>query len=270
MSLTVAPRSPALAPFVDTIGYYESDLPFGRERVLPGGNISLMVNLYEDEMRTYGSADSPTPTRYRGAILGGPRSTATIIDTDEQRCMIGVNFRVGGAYPFFSTPIDETRDAHIEIEDLWGADARSLRDRLIEAPTPEAKIAAFEAALLERVVRPLERDRTVARAARELGRGALVAEVAEELGMLPKRLASRFCAQVGLTPKRYARVRRLQRTVKSVVAAGEIDWADVAVEHGYYDQSHLINEFRELGGITPTAYRPRTAHEQNHVPLQSC
>jgi AraC-like DNA-binding protein len=54
-----------------------------------------------------------------------------------------------------------------------------------------------------------------------------------------------------------------------VVSDGESSWAEAAAEHGYYDQSHLIHDFRELAGITPTAYRPRSAAERNHVPLSS-
>jgi AraC-like DNA-binding protein len=72
---------------------------------------------------------------------------------------------------------------------------------------------------------------------------------------------------VGLTPKRFARVRRLQRILDAAARNVNVDWAEAAVEHGYYDQAHLINDFRELTGITPTAYRPRAAHERNHVPL---
>jgi AraC-like DNA-binding protein len=52
-----------------------------------------------------------------------------------------------------------------------------------------------------------------------------------------------------------------------VARADDVHWAEVAMEHGYYDQAHLIHDFRELTGLTPTAYRPRAAHEWNHVPV---
>lgn len=87
------------------------------------------------------------------------------------------------------------------------------------------------------------------------------------LGLLPKRFVRRFRDQVGLTPKRFSRVRRLQRVLRAVEQSGEVNWAETAAAHGYCDQAHLINDFRELTGITPTAYRARSAQEWNHVPL---
>jgi AraC-like DNA-binding protein len=122
VSLVVRPSSPELAPFVRSLGYYAGELPHARERVLPSGEMSLLVNLYEDEFRTY------------------------------------------------------------------------------EGPESEV-------------------------------------------------------------------VRRLQRVLRAVGGSSEASWAEVAAEQGYYDQSHLIHDFRELTGITPTAYRPRSARERNHVPL---
>jgi AraC-like DNA-binding protein len=90
--------------------------------------------------------------------------------------------------------------------------------------------------------------------------------VTSSLGLLPKRFVRRFSAQVGLTPKLFARVRRLQRVLAAIELDRPVDWAAVAAEHGFYDQAHLVNDFRELTGITPTAWKPRSATEPNHTP----
>ena len=83
--------SPLLAPFVSGIHYIEGAVPERLERILPGGRIHLMVNLYEDEFRTYHGPNCATVRRTRGAILGGPNSLASVIDTREQRCLVSVN-----------------------------------------------------------------------------------------------------------------------------------------------------------------------------------
>jgi AraC-like DNA-binding protein len=107
-------------------------------------------------------------------------------------------------------------------------------------------------------------------AARALHRGAGVAEVADRLGWSFTRLLRRFADQVGLTPKRFARVRRFQRLLASITSTappGAVDWAQRAVDIGYHDQAHMIHEFRALAGLCPTKYAPRSPGERNHVPL---
>jgi methylphosphotriester-DNA--protein-cysteine methyltransferase len=84
---------------------------------------------------------------------------------------------------------------------------------------------------------------------------------------LPKTFVRHFRKHVGLSPKRFARVRRLQRVLQSIPDSGGIDWCDIAARHCYTDQSHFIHDFRDLTGLTPAAYHPRSSAEHNHVPI---
>ncbi len=237
--------------------------------MLPTAAVSLMVNLHEDEFRTYDGPEAPAPERTRGAVLAGPRSRHVVIDTEEQRSLVEVTFELGGALPFFGVPMSAVRDQLVELEALWGRDGRLLRERLLEAATAEQRLSLVESALCERLAGQPEPDPLVAGAAAAFERGLPVAAVADEVGMLPKRFARRFGERVGLTPKRYSRVRRLQRILGALEAGVAVRWAEVAVAHGFADQAHLVNEFRELTGVTPTAYRARSQAERNHVPAQT-
>ena len=237
------------------------------ERILPNGRIHLMVNLDEDEFRTYAGAGGETVCRTHGAVLGGPHAKATVIDTREQRCLATVDFKLGGAAPFFDLPLAEARDQLVGLEQLWGHGGGVLRERLLEAQTPRRKLQILEAVLLEQLVRPRMPDPAIALAASALDRGFSVSHLASRLGLLPKTFVRCFREHVGLSPKRFSRVRRLQRMVRSVRDPGSADWAEVAAEYGYTDQAHLIHDFRDLTGITPTAFRPRSAAECNHVPV---
>jgi AraC-like DNA-binding protein len=263
----VRPVSPALVPFVRTLGFFEGELESGRERVLPSGHVSLMVNLHEDEFRTYHGADHNTVRRTRGAAFHGPQARHTVIDTAEQRRLVYVDFRLGGAARFLEAPLDETRDELVDLEDLWGRDGAILRERVLEAQSTEDVFRLVEAALVDHLVSAERLDTSVAFAVQALEHGAPVSQVTTRLNVLPKRFVRRFRSQIGLTPKRFARVRRLQRLLGAASRDSDIDWAEAAAEHGYYDQSHLIHDFRELAGLTPTACRPRAAHEWNHVPV---
>jgi AraC-like DNA-binding protein len=259
------PRSQALAPFVKSFHYHEGELTAAVERILPTGQAHLMINLDEDEFRTYSGPDCGTVHRVHGAVLAGPHGRSTAIDTMEQRRLIAVEFKVGGAAAFLPMPISEACDRVVELDDVWGRGGGLLRERLCAAPTPADKFRVLEAVLLERIVR--FRDPAIAAAISLLDRGVSVAEARSRVGLLPKTFVRRFREQVGLAPKRLSRVFRLQRIVGSVRCPAGVDWCMVAAEHGYTDQAHFIHDFHDITGMTPTAYCPSSPRRRNHVQL---
>src|SRR5215472_3174798 len=143
-SIAVKPRSPALAAFVKSFHYHEGDLPFTLERIMPNGQAHLMVNLAEDEFKTYDPVRTERVERHSGAVLSGPHAQPMVIDTREQRWLAAVEFRGGGAGRFLSVPMSEVCNQVVPLENLWGHDGRSLRERLLEAPTPASKFRVLE------------------------------------------------------------------------------------------------------------------------------
>jgi AraC-like DNA-binding protein len=87
--------------------------------------------------------------------------------------------------------------------------------------------------------------------------------------LLPKTFRRHFLGQVGLTPQRFARVQRLHRVVRSIQQQTEIDWAAVAARHGYCDQSHVVDDFQDFVGVTPTAYLRQRSDGPTHVRFDS-
>ena len=140
-----------------------------------------------------------------------------------------------------------------------------MRERLLGASGPGEALCVMEEFLLRRLTGPLAPDPAVIAAARALSRGVRVGEVSSALGLLPKTLRRRFTAQVGLTPKRFGRVQRLRRLVRDLDGQTQVDWAATAFAHGYADQPHLADEFRELVGVTPTQYLRSRVNGPNHL-----
>jgi methylphosphotriester-DNA--protein-cysteine methyltransferase len=70
---------------------------------------------------------------------------------------------------------------------------------------------------------------------------------------------------VGLSPKRFGRVQRLQRVVRGLDGRAQVDWADKAAWHGYCDQAHLVDEFRDLADVTPAGYLRSRVNGPNHL-----
>ncbi|MEV1330395.1 helix-turn-helix domain-containing protein [Micromonospora costi] len=261
------PRSPALAPFISSMGYLEGTFPHRRERVLPTGTAQLLVNLGRDALHS--APDGLPPTRTGGAALQGPRTRSAVADTADQRAILWVAFRPGGAAPFFPGLV-ETSDLLVPLTALWGGRGAVLRERLLAAGTPEAMREAVESALLS-AGEPARPDPALAVAVAALHHGATVAEAADRLGWTTKRLVRLFHARVGLAPKRFGRVRRFQRLLSAAATSRTgADWARLAAECGYHDQAHMIHDFHAFAAQSPSTYAPRSAAERNHVPfLQS-
>lgn len=110
-------------------------------------------------------------------------------------------------------------------------------------------------------------DPAIKYAITRLRAGSPVAQVIARLGISLKTLERRFSTQVGIAPKRFARVHRLQRVLRAARRSGTPEWCALAVEHGYTDQAHLIHDFRDLADITPSEYRPHSRQRNNHVPI---
>jgi AraC-like DNA-binding protein len=258
------PSSPALTPFVSALGVFAGDFPHRREIALPTGGVQLLVNLDADRLHMIRDGQ---PDGVPGAALQGPWDRPVVIDPADQRAIVWVAFRPGGAYPFMGPDVGATGGALVELSELWGGDGATLRERLLHAGDPAAVLRAMERVLLTRAASSLTADPAVTWAATALDRGAAVADVADRLGWTPRRLARRFAERVGLPPKRYARVRRFQRVLRHVTADPAAGWARVAADCGFHDQAHLIHDFREFAGTTPARYAPRSPADRNHVPV---
>lgn len=264
------PRPP-LSDFVDMLWSYEGhDPPHARERVVPTGTMQLIVSLSEDELRVY---DRQEPHRFRslgGALLAGARSRFVVIDTMSQASTVGVHFKAGGAFPFLRAPADELRDVDVPLDALWGTQATELRERLLETRTTEARFRLLERALLTRVVRPMTHHPAVAFTLREFHattRAKTIGEVGKQTGLSQRRFIELFRREVGLTPKLFDRIRRFQEVIRLLGSGWCAGQAEVALRCGYFDQAHLVHDFRAFSGTTPTDYLARRGEHPNHVSL---
>lgn len=267
--------APPLSEFVGLFWMYEGyHQPHKKERLLPDGSMELVINLNEDQSRVYDRHNTENFQTLRGSLVAGVHSEFFVIDTAEQNAVVGVHFKPGGAFPFLGLPASELHNALVSLEDLWGAQAEVLRERLLEAGTPQAMFRILEDTLLARAARRLDRHPAVAFALKEFGtlsarlpQTRTISEVTAQLGLSAKRFIQVFGDEVGLTPKLFCRVRRFQKVVHLIAKGQPVEWAQVAVDCGYFDQAHFIHNFRAFSGINPTTYLAQRTEHLNHVPL---
>ena len=203
-----------------------------------------------------------------GAILTGLTTRSQIIDTDEQEYVAGVAFRAGGTRPFVDVPAHELSNADVPLEALWGPPSVALlRDQLLAARDPQRVLDVLEAALLDRWREGAVHPAVALALAAFDARPAMsrIGDVTSVIALSPKRFIEHFKSDIGLTPKRYCRLRRFQRAVAGAHAGRTIDWTELALLCGYFDQAHFIHEFRDFAGMSPTAYEALRTSFPNHV-----
>lgn len=271
-TLRALPLPPPLRRHVTHLLACREHVPAGVEvieRVLPDGAVRLIVELsnFDDPtersgglpcIRVAGATLRPALVRLRGSIEG-----------------LALTLAPGATAELLGVPAGELHDRVVPLEALWGAHARELAARLAEARGDDERARVVTSALVERVRSHEERRRAslrpaIGHAARTLasrrGPGALRA-VAAELAIGERRLQQLFREHVGLSPREWHRLARLHDCLRLLRAPGKPRWPDVAIAAGYYDQSHLVNEFRALVGLTPGAFLERTiSHSSKSAP----
>src|SRR5262245_21308255 len=249
---------PPLSKFVDSFWLYEGYNPERKtERILPTGTLELVINLRQNEL-LFDDAERPENcSRLSGAIVSGASGRGFTPDTPEETFIIGVHFKPGGAFPFLGLPAGDLADTHVDLETLWGPSAGRLRERLCEARTSAERFQLLQEALWSRLCHGVEQHYAVSAALEIFGKnqtGPRVREAAKYLGLSQRRFIQVFKAEVGITPKLFSRIQRFQRTRTFIQHNPLINWADLAVDLGYCDQSHFIREFLEFSGLNPTDY----------------
>lgn len=267
--LQYRPAAP-LDSLIETIWDWDMPLTAHRlERVLPKPGAQLIINLHEDETRVYTDDAQRHCVRSSGSVLGGPVMTSQIIDSAEQVRVMGVVFRPGGAHALTGEHQQSMLSRDIDLDDLFGAAARQLRQRLLETGAAARRIALLQQWLLRQRRGPAT-DPAVAHVLMALDRApqwARIAPLVKETGLSEDCFGERFRRQVGMGPKRYARLQRFRAVLVQVHRAQTVDWCRVAADGGFTDQAHLVREFRAFAGLTPTALMARRGAHLNHLAL---
>jgi AraC-like DNA-binding protein len=200
---------------------------------------------------------------------GRPLPSAWIGGIDERPTLVGlggggfaavdIELTPLGAYTIIGRPLAELAGTCAALEDVFGAAGHQLAERLRDAHDWNERFDVLEGFLLRRAAVGPAPTPAVAWAQRRLhlaGGNVRIGELAAELGCSRRYLTSRFTAEVGLTPKAVARQMRFAR-VRARLERDPAGIAEIATAAGYYDQSHLNRDFRELAGVSPTEFVAR-------------
>lgn len=250
------PNGPA-AVFVEKYWYCEDyRVEHKLERRLPSNSFQLIIDLVGNRI----------------PLVVGLPSKSSIIETASLESLVGVVFHPGGARHVFEEPLSEFADQKMDLRLVWGSLASELRERLQAAPTAAGKFAVLDVLLGAHHRPAFTRQRAPLYVIQQLRRAPAVsriADLANRAGVSTRWLTQTFQQQIGLPPKTYCRILRLQRVLHHPgIQERNGDWARVAADCGYYDQSHFAHEFRDFSGFTVSEFATRNRPWVNHVALE--
>jgi AraC-like DNA-binding protein len=180
---------------------------------------------------------------HRKLICSGQRIVMARLQLGTHEAVLGV-------------PASAIAGAIVALQDLWGdAATRRLFDRLGDARNTVDAAAILESAIAERLAIAGGRcaPAQLALEAAERLTSANVNAVAVDLRVSERHLRRVFRETVGVSPKTFARLARFRRALRAAREDDHASWASIATAAGYYDQAHLIAEFRVIAGVTPRA-----------------
>jgi AraC-like DNA-binding protein len=228
-------------------GFTEATVP--RRLVVPAAaSVPLVVRLVDSPHRP-------------PAFVMGARDAATVLEGECAPSYLEVLLAPLGAYTLLGLPLDRLRGQVVDLVDLLGPSGRRLTERLRETPSWRRRFALMDEFLLRRLATGPRPSPEVGRAWQRLvatGGAVPIGQLASEVGWSHKHLIARFTQQVGLRPKTAARLVRLNGVWRRLDQRRPLDWGQVAADAGYADQAHLVRDFRQFTGTTPTEFQAWT------------
>lgn len=253
MRFTEFPPAPALRKYLEVIWCVSDETgtaPVQAERVLPDGCIEWIFHLGTPFQRQLNGVFESQ----RRSFVVGELTQFILVQPAGPTLTMGVRFRPGGAYRFMPSPLNLLTDETVSTEDVWGIEGKYLEARVLGEPSQIERQRIIEGFLLARLKRTTERPRFEA-AVKEIvgsrGQGR-VDHLADRIGMSSRQLEREFQISAGISPKALARIIRFQSLMKMVGESQLRDWAGFALASGYSDQPHMVREFREFCGQSPT------------------
>jgi AraC-like DNA-binding protein len=255
-----------LAPFVTRFNVYrERDTAFTRRAEPPSGLATLVFNLGA-ELRVEHPAKTCHIFGAGGAFYTGVSSVTAVTETDRAQEGAQAMLTPLGARLLVGFPLAEIGDHLIDPNDLFGALAREIIDRLIECNSEEGRLALLQHAMERRLAAPhraLPDDLVfAARRVQASGGRIAVASLAQEIGCSRKHLSQRFAREFGIAPKLLARVLRFDRALRSLRRGNVMSLAELADFCGYADQAHLTRDFGEFAGAPPAVFLRRALPDE--------
>ena len=260
--------------FVERLFYFEGvKAAHTKDRFLPDGNTEIIIDLTERTQFIYDNKTLAEIQACRYFWASGVRTRPITIPSGAGSRMLVVAFKKGRAYPFYPLPMNELADLVVGADLIFRRNILNLREQLLASSSIERMFSLVENFLLGQASYVLPSDSTTscieyAISSIVSGPNRLCLQyLSDQIGFSQKHFINLFKAQVGVSPKQYLKIMRFQNAIVELENNQLMDWSQFALQNGYYDQPHFINEFKNFSGFTPSEYMQRKTDLLNYVPV---
>ncbi len=257
--------------FVESFIYHKGYFPeHSYERFLPDGNVQIIFDLTDYPKYIYDNESLKEIQACTNVWFSGFRTEPITIPAGENSEMLVVNFQMGKAFPFICEPMQNLTNHVVDAELVLSQEILDIRNRLQDVDTIAQKFSLLEEALIGKFQSAMVENpfvEYVISSLTSVPNQQSLKSIAEKVGYSQKHLIDIFKRHVGVAPKDFLKVIRFQKTITEIEARHQINWSAIALDCGFYDQSHFNADFKIFSGYTPRQYLSQKGEYLNYVPV---
>lgn len=261
-----------LSHYIESIVFFDSYSPAHTvEQMLPDGYQDLVIDLTDQPKYIFDNHSLSIKQKCTDAWLSGTRTSLLTIDAGGvNSSMLVIRFKHGAAFHFTHMPITEIKDLVIDTDLIFGDKIKTLRADINSTTLISEKLKKVER-FLERQLLHDEVPPVISFAVKAIKSNPstqTIEWIANKTGYSQKHFISMFKKHLGITPKAFQKIQRFQRVVFEIESTNQINWSQLSLDCGYYDQAHFINEFKAFSGYSPKNYLQVKGPIINYIPLR--
>lgn len=255
-SFQIVLPSPALAPYIRHYWLLETDsIARNTERIIPSGNMQMLF--YRGNPVSLASRQDIRQLDSQSVICGQFIGFSDLSYTGNVK-ILAVVFQTYAASVFFRMPVSEFCDRKVTADETGDRELQELEDRILYEADDRNCIRMIEQFLLHRLNPPkaynLERMHSAVSMINRKRGEVRISELASSVFLSTKQFQRIFTGHVGISPKDFLRIIRFQHALYTLQSTPNLSFSQLACACGFYDQPHLINEFKVFSGYTPKEY----------------
>lgn len=246
--------SPDLQPFVKCFWQLEGQQDLTHvERIVPDGRMELIIEFGD----LFERLDAGPSVQQRSTIAGQIFKPIFLRPTGKTTGMFAVRFRPQGFTAIFEVKAEEFREKFVLSEDVFGKVACEIEEKICTATSSQERVRIMENFLRSHLQKSRTFDKYTRTAADLFSHSPdenHILKLTREFGIGLRQFERQFKGQVGMSASQFIKISRFQRVISTKLARPEMSFSELAVENGYYDQSHFSREFKDLSGLSPKAF----------------